>query len=75
MQGRKDRMKRTFIPAEESFRKWKKDPKYIAEYDALEQEFGPCVSLDRRQETPAPRLAARSSRLTVRIPASGSVSH
>ena len=32
-------MKRRFIPAEESFRQWKKDPKYVAEYDALEEEF------------------------------------
>lgn len=32
-------MKRKFIPAEESFREWKKDPKYVAEYDALEREF------------------------------------
>jgi DNA-binding XRE family transcriptional regulator len=28
-----------FIPAEESFRKWKKDPKYVAAYNALEKEF------------------------------------
>jgi predicted transcriptional regulator len=32
-------MKRKFIPAEESFRQWKKDPKYVAAYDALEKEF------------------------------------
>lgn len=32
-------MKRKFIPAEESFRQWKKDPKYVAEYEALEKEF------------------------------------
>jgi ribosome-binding protein aMBF1 (putative translation factor) len=32
-------MKRKFIPAEESFQQWKKDPKYVAEYDALEKEF------------------------------------
>jgi hypothetical protein len=32
-------MKRKFIPAEESFRQWKKDPKYVAEYEALENEF------------------------------------
>jgi ribosome-binding protein aMBF1 (putative translation factor) len=28
-----------FIPVEESFKQWKKDPKYIAAYDALEAEF------------------------------------
>jgi predicted transcriptional regulator len=32
-------MKRKFIPAEESFKQWKKDPKYVAAYDALEKEF------------------------------------
>ena len=32
-------MKRKMIPAEESFREWKKDPKYLTEYDALEMEF------------------------------------
>jgi ribosome-binding protein aMBF1 (putative translation factor) len=32
-------MKRKFIPAEESFTRWKKDPKYVAEYAALEEEF------------------------------------
>jgi len=32
-------MKRKFIPAEESFTQWKKDPKYVIEYDGLEEEF------------------------------------
>ena len=32
-------MKRTFIPAEESFKQWKKDPKYVAAYESLEEEF------------------------------------
>lgn len=32
-------MKRKFIPAEESFRQWKEDPKYVGEYKALEKEF------------------------------------
>jgi len=32
-------MKRKFIPVEESFAKWKKDPKFVAAYDALEEEF------------------------------------
>lgn len=32
-------MKQKFFPAEESFRQWKKDPDYVAEYEALEKEF------------------------------------
>ena len=32
-------MKTKFIPVEESFKQWKKDPKYVAAYDALEKEF------------------------------------
>ena len=32
-------MTRKFIPVEESFRAWDKDPKFRAAYDALEEEF------------------------------------
>ena len=32
-------MKGKFISAETSFKEWKKDPKYVAEYAALEEEF------------------------------------
>jgi ribosome-binding protein aMBF1 (putative translation factor) len=32
-------VKTKFIPVEESFKQWKKDPKYVAAYDALEKEF------------------------------------
>ena len=32
-------MKTKFIPVEESFKQWKKDPKYVAAYEALEEEF------------------------------------
>jgi len=32
-------MKTKFIPVEESFKQWKKDPKYVAAYNALEKEF------------------------------------
>jgi ribosome-binding protein aMBF1 (putative translation factor) len=32
-------MKSKFIPAEASFAQWKKDPKYAAQYAALEEEF------------------------------------
>lgn len=30
---------RKYIPVEESFAEWRKDPEYIAAYDALEEEF------------------------------------
>jgi hypothetical protein len=30
---------RKFIPVEESFARWRKDPEYVAAYDALEDEF------------------------------------
>jgi ribosome-binding protein aMBF1 (putative translation factor) len=32
-------MKAKFIPVEETFKQWKKDPKFVAAYDALEAEF------------------------------------
>jgi ribosome-binding protein aMBF1 (putative translation factor) len=32
-------MNQKFIPAEESFKQWKKDPRYVAAYEALEAEF------------------------------------
>lgn len=32
-------MKTKFIPAEDSFKKWKKDPRFVAAYNALEEEF------------------------------------
>jgi ribosome-binding protein aMBF1 (putative translation factor) len=32
-------MKPKFIPVEGSFKQWKKDPKYVAAYKALESEF------------------------------------
>ena len=38
-------MKRKFIPATESFAKWKKDPAYLAAYDALDEEFALASSL------------------------------
>lgn len=30
---------RKFIPVEEVFAKWRKDPEYVKAYDALEEEF------------------------------------
>jgi ribosome-binding protein aMBF1 (putative translation factor) len=32
-------MKSKFIPVEDSFKQWKKEPKFVAAYDALEGEF------------------------------------
>lgn len=32
-------MSRTCIPVEESFARWRKDPEFMKEYDALEEEF------------------------------------
>jgi ribosome-binding protein aMBF1 (putative translation factor) len=32
-------MKHKFIPVEESFNQWKKDPQYVAAYEALDEEF------------------------------------
>jgi ribosome-binding protein aMBF1 (putative translation factor) len=30
---------RKFIPVEESFAEWRKDPEYVAAYESLEEEF------------------------------------
>ena len=32
-------MTRKYIPASEAFQEWRKDPGYVAEYNALEEEF------------------------------------
>jgi ribosome-binding protein aMBF1 (putative translation factor) len=32
-------MTRQFIPAEMAFKEWRKDPEYVAAYDALDAEF------------------------------------
>jgi ribosome-binding protein aMBF1 (putative translation factor) len=32
-------MKRRFIPVEEAFKEWRKDPDYVATYDPMEEEF------------------------------------
>jgi len=32
-------MSRKFIPVEEAFREWRKNPEFVAAYDALEDEF------------------------------------
>src|SRR5690606_23691167 len=38
-------MTRKFIPVEESFVEWRKDPEYVEEYEALEEEFALAKSL------------------------------
>jgi len=38
-------MSRRTIPAEESFRAWRRDPKYVKAYDALEDEFALAAAL------------------------------
>jgi DNA-binding XRE family transcriptional regulator len=38
-------MKRKFIPAEKSFRQWKKDPRYVAAYEAQDKEFALATAL------------------------------
>ena len=38
-------MKRQYISAEESLRKWRKDPAYVAAFDALEDEFAVASAL------------------------------
>lgn len=32
-------MTRRYIPSEEAFAEWRKDPEYVKEYEALEEEF------------------------------------
>lgn len=38
-------MTRKLIPAEEAFADWRKDPKYVAAYDALDEEFALAAAL------------------------------
>src|SRR5271165_5044405 len=40
-------MKRQYIPVEEAFVEWRKDPEYVAAYDALEDEFALAAALIR----------------------------
>lgn len=40
-------MSRKFIPVEEAFAEWRKDPEYVAAYDALEEEFALASALIR----------------------------
>ncbi len=38
-------MSRKFIPVEEAFREWRKDPEYAAEYETLDDEFAVAAAL------------------------------
>jgi ribosome-binding protein aMBF1 (putative translation factor) len=38
---------RKFIPVEEAFQEWRRDPEYVAAYDALEEEFALAEALIR----------------------------
>jgi ribosome-binding protein aMBF1 (putative translation factor) len=40
-------MSRTCIPVEEAFREWRKEPEYVAAYDALDDEFAVASALIR----------------------------
>jgi hypothetical protein len=56
-------MKRKYIPVEEAFAEWRKDPAFVAAYDALEEEFAlasariktQCEDVNRKpQHKPSP---------------------
>jgi transcriptional regulator with XRE-family HTH domain len=38
-------MSRKFIPVEEAFQEWRKDPEYVAAYDAVADEFAVASAL------------------------------
>jgi DNA-binding XRE family transcriptional regulator len=40
-------MSRKFIPVEEAFKEWRKNPEFVAAYDALEEEFALASALIR----------------------------
>lgn len=42
---------RTFIPVEESFKAWRKDPEFVKAYDALEDEFALASALIHARAT------------------------
>src|SRR5690606_22670882 len=43
--GKGGQMTRKFIPVEQAFADWRKDPDYVAAYDALEEEFALAAAL------------------------------
>ena len=53
-------MSRTCIPVEESFARWREDPEFVKEYDALEEEFALANALMRaRADLSQAELARR----------------
>jgi ribosome-binding protein aMBF1 (putative translation factor) len=44
-------MTRKFIPVEESFAEWAKDPEFVKEYEALEEEFALAKALIKARST------------------------
>ncbi|MEO6717361.1 MAG: helix-turn-helix transcriptional regulator [Novosphingobium sp.] len=53
-------MSRKFIPVEESFARWREDPEFVKEYDALEEEFALANALIRaRADLSQAELAKR----------------
>jgi hypothetical protein len=57
-------MKRKFIPVEESFAECRKNPEFVREYDALEEEFARAAALidECSQAENAPAETRRSQR-------------
>jgi hypothetical protein len=43
---------RTMIPVEESFAAWRKDPKYVEAYDALEDQFSRAAAMIQARSQP-----------------------
>jgi hypothetical protein len=61
-------MTRKYIPVEEAFSEWRKDPDYVKAYDALEEEFALAEAFiraraqaDLTQEQVAERMGRPSS--------------
>jgi ribosome-binding protein aMBF1 (putative translation factor) len=66
-------MSRKFIPVEEAFARWREDPEYMKEYDALEEEFaraqlviGARAHADLSQEELAERMGT-NKRAIIRL--------
>ena len=64
-------MKPKFIPVEESFKQWKKNPRYVAAYNALEGEFALASAMikaradaDMTQEQVAVRMGVSIARVS-----------
>ena len=52
-------MSRKFIPVEEAAKDWFKDPEFVAEYDALQDEFALAAALIKARSELEKRLAKR----------------